>query len=80
MNQPLRPPRDASVRHTGVVKFYRDDKKYGFISRPGQPDIFFHQEGLVDRYDPPELGDEVSFVEDLDRKPNRLRAVSVERL
>lgn len=80
MNKPLRPPRDVSVRQTGTVKFYREDKHCGFIARPGKPDLFFHAEGLADRYDLPETGDEVSFIEDLDRKLGKIRAVSVERL
>lgn len=80
MNMPSRQPRDSSVRYTGTVKFFRPDKGYGFITRPGQPDIFFHQEGLVDRYDPPDAGDKVSFIADTDRKIGRLRAVDVEKL
>jgi cold shock CspA family protein len=80
MNMPRRLPRDMSVRHTGIVKFYREDKKFGFITRPGQPDIFFHQEALVDRYDPPDTGDKVSFIEDFDRKPGKWRAVDMEKL
>lgn len=31
-----------SERETGTIKFFNDSKGYGFISRAGQDDIFFH--------------------------------------
>jgi cold shock CspA family protein len=67
---------DKSASSSSIAR----TKKFGFKLRPGKPDIFFHEEALVDRYDPPQSGDKVSFVEDLDRKPNKLRAVDVEKL
>ena len=76
----LLPRSSRQARQTGTVNFYREDKHCGFIARPGKPDLFFHAEGLADRYDLPETGDEVSFIEDLDRKLGKIRAVSVEKL
>jgi len=29
-------------RQMGTVKFYREDKGYGFLSQPDGPDLFFH--------------------------------------
>ena len=35
-----------AAREVGRIKFYRDDKKYGFINRQGGGDIFFHVSAL----------------------------------
>jgi CspA family cold shock protein len=35
-----------SARKTGVVKFFDEEKGYGFISRPGHSDLFVHFTGI----------------------------------
>ncbi len=32
--------------HEGTVKFFYDREKWGFISRPGEKDVFFHATGI----------------------------------
>ncbi|WP_280258108.1 cold-shock protein [Nocardia wallacei] len=33
----------------GVVRFFHQQKGYGFIQRPGEPDLFVHYTGLRDK-------------------------------
>lgn len=35
-------------KQTGVVKWFSDEKGYGFISREGQSDLFVHFSGIDD--------------------------------
>ncbi len=42
--------------HAGVVKWYRDDKHFGFIAQRDGTDIFFHRSGIE--------GDPEQFKED----------------
>ncbi len=32
--------------HPGVIKWYRDDKRFGFIVQPDGSEIFFHRSGV----------------------------------
>jgi CspA family cold shock protein len=57
----------TKTAQTGTVKFYLDDKGYGFITpdNTSGKDIFFHLTGLLDDV---KKGDKVSFeVEDSKR-------------
>ena len=38
----------------GVVKFYRSEKSFGFITVAGSKDVFFHKSGLSKGYMPEE--------------------------
>jgi CspA family cold shock protein len=39
---PLRAPKGAGVVANGVVKWFSNEKGYGFIAREGEPDVFVH--------------------------------------
>lgn len=34
--------------HAGVVKWYRDDKHFGFITQTTGSDVFFHRSGIAE--------------------------------
>ncbi len=56
-------------RERGLVKWYNERKKYGFVTRTAGPDIFAHRSGLADlgRLQP---GDLVEFaVEEGEKGP-----------
>lgn len=44
---PLRPASEMVER--GIVKFYDPGKGFGFVERPGQPDVFLHA-SIVRKY------------------------------
>jgi CspA family cold shock protein len=39
---PLRASKGAGVVANGVVKWFSNEKGYGFIAREGEPDVFVH--------------------------------------
>lgn len=47
---------------TGIVKFYREDKGYGFLQLPNSnSDVFFHVTALQQHEVLPQPGDQVEF-------------------
>jgi CspA family cold shock protein len=53
----------VAVRATGVVKFFNEEKGYGFITPDGGGnDVFVHLTGLVDGLDGLQQDQRVSFV------------------
>ncbi len=64
----------------GKVKFYKQDKGYGFLEKEDkQGDIFFHVSDLVDRDHNPQQGDQVEF-EIADGWKGKQKAVKVKRI
>jgi CspA family cold shock protein len=63
----------------GVVKFYNNEKGYGFI-RPGanEPDVFFHVRQLIGGTTLIEEGDIVTVDVEPDRRTGRMAAVDVQ--
>ena len=60
----------------GIVTFWRDDRGYGFIRRPGEPNVFLHHSEARGSWRP-DLGDKVAFDIVTDSE-GRLRAVNVQ--
>lgn len=60
---------------TGKVKWFNEDKGFGFIEQPGGKDIFVHAKQIRSRPAVLKPGDEVSFKEELG--PRGPRAVDV---
>ena len=56
----------------GTVKFFNEEKGFGFISEEGQSDHFVHATGLIDDI---KEGDEVEF--DLQEGQKGMNAVNV---
>ena len=48
-------------KYTGIVKFYKDDKGYGFIKLENGREIFVHVRQLKHGLDRLETGQKVSF-------------------
>ncbi|WP_429941059.1 cold-shock protein [Agrobacterium vitis] len=62
---------------TGTVKFFNDDKGFGFITpENGGTDVFVHVSSLQ-RGDSLREGDKVSFEIGQDRKTGKLKAENV---
>lgn len=57
---------------TGTVKFFNDEKGFGFIKEDGGEDIFVHAKGLIDQIN---KNDKVSF--DVQQGKKGLNAVNV---
>ncbi|OQY11517.1 MAG: hypothetical protein B6I30_06610 [Desulfobacteraceae bacterium 4572_187] len=56
-------PKANQKRETGVVKFYNDEKGFGFIKREGGKDLFVHINRVKkSKYQGLEKGDQVDFV------------------
>lgn len=66
---------------TGKIKFYQDEKGFGFIiPNDGGKDVFFHASGVLkDRSDAVDLdiGDEVTF--DTTQGKKGLQAINVQK-
>lgn len=61
----------------GIVKWFSNQKGYGFIEREEGPDVFVHYSGIIgEGFKSLEEGDQVTFeVEENEKGPN---AVNVE--
>lgn len=59
---------------TGIIKFFKSDKGYGFITSDDNEEVFFHMSGLIDNVN---KGDRVSF----DIKPGQkgMNAVNIKK-
>ena len=66
------------MRETGVVKAWNPDRGFGFVQRPGAPDLFLHIKAFPRDTPDPAIGDEVTFEVEVqpDGKPRAARARS----
>ena len=63
----------------GTVKWFNAAKGYGFISRPGNEDVFVHFKAIVgEGYKTLNEGDQVEF--EVEKGPKGLQAVRVSRV
>jgi len=63
---------------TGTVKFFNNEKKFGFIQPDdGRGDVFVHVTGLAPDMPLPTEGMRVVFEEGTDRKTGKSKAVNV---
>ena len=63
---------------TGVVKYYRDDRGFGFIKRDaGGADIFVHVHGCDDGVDSLKAGQRVRFEERTSKHSGKPEAFAV---
>jgi CspA family cold shock protein len=63
----------------GTVKWFNGAKGFGFISRPGNEDVFVHYKAIVgDGYKNLNEGDQVQF--EIERGPKGLQATNVSKL
>jgi CspA family cold shock protein len=61
---------------TGTVKFFNNEKGYGFISRPDGDDVFVHYSNIEgDGYRSLEEGQEVEFEVGSGRKGDEAKSV-----
>ena len=64
------------MRTTGTVKWFNDDKGFGFIGTGGPKDLFFHSSALIGvRFDELQEGQKVSY--DTGEGPKGPRAENV---
>ncbi len=65
-----------SERVTGTVKWFNTSKGYGFISRPGGPDVFVHYSAIIQEgFKNLEEGQRVEFT--IEKGPKGLQAADV---
>jgi CspA family cold shock protein len=62
-----KPDEATATKLTGVVKWWNENKGYGFISMDDCRDIFAHISQVPDESDYPQKGDAVTFIEDRGR-------------
>lgn len=65
------------AKHSGVVKFYNKDRKFGFIKADDGNEFFFHISGVLDEH-PPEQGQNVRF--EIITAPKGPKAVEVQSI
>ena len=62
--------------NTGIVKFFNEEKGWGFITDEGGREIFVHRSGLTQ---PVNEGDKVTFeIEDDERGPKAINVMLAE--
>jgi cold shock CspA family protein len=62
----------------GIVKFYKEEKGFGFIGRDGgKGDIFFHISNCDEKIEALEKGDRVEFEEALSERTGKSEARNV---
>jgi cold shock protein len=61
----------------GVIKFFREDKGYGFIERDQGGDLFVHISEVDENFDTLAKGQRVSFEEGASRRTGRPEAKNV---
>ncbi len=87
--RPQRPQRRAESRldlaalgpgpYEGVIKWYDDEKGYGFIIHPGGHEIFFHRTGIAPG-ESPDFPDGTPVTYCLEQTEKGPQAVDVERM
>ena len=65
----------------GTVKWFNNQKGYGFITAEDGKDVFVHFSAIqTDGYRTLEEGQKVEFEEEMDERKGKLRAVNVKPL
>jgi CspA family cold shock protein len=76
---PKKGSKAMSDREVGTVKWFSNEKGYGFIARENADDVFVHHTGILgEGYKSLEDGERVEFT--VEQGPKGLQAVQVTRL
>ena len=76
---PKKGSKAMSEREVGTVKWFSNEKGYGFIARENADDVFVHHTGILgEGYKTLDEGQRVEFV--VEQGPKGLQAVQVTRL